>query len=385
MLENLPAGIDKSQGGIPWDFTRPAAMEKAEFAEFTLNETIKLIFVQWAYGDWLDLHGEKVSCFRKAANRASGKLAVTGKAGTVIPSGCQFATAANLTASVIFETIGTCVLEGTPDRSGNVTNEVDIRAVEGGLTGNVAADTVKLMVKPLTGVSCLTNPENITGGVEVETDDEYRRRVLDAMRSGTSMTGCNADYVRWGKEVAAVGQVIVDPEWNDPALPAQFHYIDQYGNEKCAGAVRLIVIDSNGAPANQQILDAVYLHIAGTGERDPARLMPAGAHLTVTAPEGLSVDIRASILIGDRENIGTIEKRFRENLAEYWLEIGREAAENHADHTGYIRWVQVGAILAKTSGVKDYMGLTVNGSTANIAVTQMQYPVTGEVTLNVQA
>ena len=40
MLANLPADIDKSQGNIPWDFTRPAALEKAEFAEFTLNETM---------------------------------------------------------------------------------------------------------------------------------------------------------------------------------------------------------------------------------------------------------------------------------------------------------------------------------------------------------
>ena len=385
MLENLPADIDKSQGNIPWDFTRPSALEKAEFAEFTMNETIKLIFVQWSYGEWLDLHGEKVNCFRKPANHASGKLAVTGKVGTIIPSGYQFATPANLTASVIFEAVGATVLDGTPDSSGLVTVEMDIRAVDGGQIGNVARDTIKLMVKPLTGISYLTNPENMTGGVEAETDDDYKKRILDAMRNGTSMTGCNADYVRWGKEVAAVGQVIVDPEWNDPSLPEKWHYTDLYGNEKCAGAVRLIIIDSNGVPPNQQILDAAYLHIAGTGERDPARLMPIGAHLTVIAPAGLTVDIKANVLIDSGEDIGTIEKRFRENLDKYWLEVGQEATDNPAEHTGYIRWVQVGAVLAKTSGVKDYTGLTVNGGTANIAITQVQYPVTGEVTLNVQA
>ncbi len=385
MLEALPADIDKSQGSIPWDFTRPSALEKAEFVEFTLNEAIKLIFAQWSYGEWLDLHGEKVNCIRRAANHASGKLVVTGKAGTIIPSGYQFATVADLTASVIFETVGESVLEGMPDSNGQVTNEVDIRAVDGGLIGNVEADTIKLMVKPLTGISYLSNPEDITGGTELETDDEYRKRVLDAMRNGTSMTGCNADYVRWGKEVAAVGQVIVDPEWNDPSLPAGFHYTDQHGNENCAGAVRLMIIDSNGLPANQQILDAVYLHIAGTGKRDPARLMPTGAHLTVAAPTALTVDIRANVQIEAGEDIGTIEKRFREDLDQYWMEVGQEATENAADYTGYIRWVQVGAILAKTSGVKDYTGLTINGGTANIAVAYEQYPVTGEVALDVQA
>ncbi len=384
MLANLPADIDKSQGNIPWDFTRPAALEKAEFAEFTLNETIKLIFAQWAYGEWLDLHGEKVNCFRKAANRASGKLAVTGQAGTIIPSGYQFATPANLTASVIFETIAENVLAGTSDASGQVTNEVNVRALDGGQIGNVAADTIKLMVKPLSGISYITNLENITGGTAEETDDEYRKRILDAMRSGVSMTGCNADYVRWGKEVAAVGQVIVDAEWNDPALPEAFHYTDQHGNKKCAGAVRLIIIDSNGMPANQQILDEVYLHIAGTGEQDAARLMPVGAHLTVIAPTGLSVDIQASVLLDEGEDIGAVEKRFRENLDKYWLEVGQEAADNQTDRMGYIRWVQVGAVLAKTSGVKDYTGLLVNGGTVNIAITHVEYPVTGEVRLDVQ-
>ena len=86
MLENLPAGIDKGEGNIPWDFTRPSALEKAEMVEFTLNETIKLIFPQWSYDRWLDLHGEKENVIRRAANHASGTLNVTGAVGTVIPS-----------------------------------------------------------------------------------------------------------------------------------------------------------------------------------------------------------------------------------------------------------------------------------------------------------
>ena len=36
--------------------------------------------------------------------------------------------------------------------------------------------------------------------------------------------------------------------------------------------MRLIIIDSNGLPANRQIIDAVYLHIMGTGDEDVKRL-----------------------------------------------------------------------------------------------------------------
>jgi len=385
MLDALPAGIDKSEGNIPWDFTRPSALEKAEFVEFTLNETIKLIFPQWAYGEWLDLHGEKVNTIRRAANPATGVLYVTGTPGTVIPAGFQFATPATLTASVIFETLEAVKLDGTPDRKGQVTTAVNVQAAEGGLIGNVAEDAIKLMVNPLSGIAYCTNPEPMTGGAEAEPDEEYMIRILDAMRIGSSMTGCVADYIRWGREVPGVGQVVVDPEWDDPSLPENFHYMDALGFRRCAGAVRLIIIDSNGLPANQQIIDAVYLHIAGTGDDDVKRLAPIGAHVTVIAPEGLTVDISATVLLEDGVDLKDVVKRFRKNLAGYWLEVGWEARQSSRTRTGYVRWVQVGAVLAKTKGVKDYQDLFINGDSKNIPITQVQYPVTGEVTLCVEA
>lgn len=385
MLDSLPQGIDKSEGNIPWDFTRPPALEKAEMVEFTLNETVKLMFPQWSYGKWLDPHGEKVNCIRRAANRASGALSVTGTKGTVIPAGYQFATPAELTSSVLFEAIESVSLDGEPDSKGQVTRQVPIRALDGGLTGNVAEDAVKLMVKPMSGIAYVTNPEAITGGAEAESDADYLIRILDAMRNGSSMTGCVADYIRWGKEVPAVGQVIVDPEWPDPGLPEQFHYLDRLGRERCAGAVRLIIVDSSGLPANKQILDAVYIHIAGDGPEDIKRLMPIGAHLTVIAPEGLTVNIAAEVQLEEGADVEAVKERFRKNLAGYWLTVGQEAVDDEIGHLGYIRWVQVGAVLAKTLGVIDYTGLTVNGGTVNIPVEHVQYPVTGEVELIVQA
>lgn len=381
MLEALPQDISKEEGNIPWDFTRPPALEKAEMVEFTLNETIKIMFVAWAYGNWLDMHGERESVYRREANQASGILTVTGTPGTVIPSGFQFATTADITASVIFETTQEYTLAGEEDDDGNVTMEIAVSAVEGGTAGNVAADTIKIMVSPINDISYITNDEATSGGTETEDDEAYRARIIAKMRSGESATGCNADYIRWAKEVPGVGQAICDPEWNDPSLPEVFHYLDEFGRTRCAGAVRLILIDSNGLPANQQICDAVYLHIAGTGDKDIARLMPIGAHLTVSPPTGVTVDISATLILDDGADIETVTGLFMERIAAYWLEVGEEATEN-PEHTAYIRWVQVGAVLAKTMGVIDYTDLTINGSSANIAITQEQYPVTGEVTLN---
>lgn len=382
MIENLPAGIDVSEGSIPWDFTRPAALEKAEMVEYELNETVKLIFPQWSYGKWLDLHGERENVDRRPANRASGTLNVTGADGTVIPAGFQFATVEDLTASIVFETLEENVLTGDPDENGMVTSGIYIQALEGGLIGNVDADTIKLMVEPMDVISKVTNPEPLTGGTEEEADADYLIRILDAMRTGSSMTGCNADYIRWSKEVPAVGQVVVDPEWNDPEMPEEFHYTDQNGHKRCAGAVRLIIVDANGSPANEQIIKDVYKHIAGTGDTDIERLMPIGAHLTVVAPEAVNVEITATVLLDDEEDMETVTQRFKKNLASYWLDVAQEAKDDEVNHTGYIRMVQVGAVLAKTAGVIDYKDLTVNGGTENIEISHVQYPVTGEVTMD---
>lgn len=383
MLDILPSDVDKSENGIFWDVTRPAATEKSEFVQFELNETIKLIFPQWAYGQWLDYHAQLRSVERKPANKSSGELQVTGTKGTEIPSGFQFCTAANvstISASVVFETETSYTLTGDPDENGHITIEIEVFAVIGGYASNVAADTVKLMVTPLSGISYVTNTEPITGGVEEENDDDLRERVLEAIQGGVSYTGCNADYIRWAKEVPAVGYVIVDPEWNDPSLPENFHYVDHYGTTRCAGAVRLIVVDENGVPANDQILENVYAHIMGTDITDIARLAPIGAHLTVVAPEDLVVDIDATLILEDEETLDAVLARFKSNLYAHWLVVATEAQTSETG-TSSVRWVQVGAVLAKTQGVHDYTDLTINGGTSNLLVTQAQYPVTGEVIL----
>lgn len=382
MMDNLPAGIDRSEGNIPWDFTRPAAIEKAEMIEFVLNEVIQQIFPQWSHGEWLDLHGERENVIRRPANAASGTLEVCGVPGTTIPAGYQFATAADLTSSVIFAATEGVTLAG--DGKGLVTAQVPVQAVNGGPEGNVAADTISLMVKPLRGITYVTNPEAMTGGVEAESDGSYLSRILASMRTGASMTGCVADYIRWAKEVPGVGQVVVEPEWDDPALPERFHYLDGYGSRRCAGAVRLIIIDSNGIPANQQLLDAVYLHIAGTGDDDPARPMPIGAHLTVTAPEPLRVDISAAVLLEHGADVRTVTERFRTALETYWLEVGQDAAAALGGGMAYVRLVQVGAALAKSGGVENYNSLTINGGSDDIPVARLRYPVTGEVELYAQ-
>ena len=58
-------------------------------------------------------------------------------------------TAHSIHRRVIFEATESVKLDGEPDSKGQVTCQVPIRALDGGLAGNVAEDTIKLMVEPI--------------------------------------------------------------------------------------------------------------------------------------------------------------------------------------------------------------------------------------------
>jgi uncharacterized phage protein gp47/JayE len=356
MFAELPDDIDKSELQFAWDLTRPTALVVSETVEYRLVELLKQMFPQWAYGDALKNHAYLAVVTPKEANKATGVLTIKGTAGTVIPKDKQFATTAiDGSPSIFFETLN----DATIGENGTVN--VPIIAVVGGKNGNVPKDTIILQAKTLTGITSVTNNAPTTGGTEAESDDALRKRILDKRAAGLSFVGNDADYVRWAMEVSGVGAVIPQSEWNGP------------------GTMRLIIVDENGLPANQQILDAVYDHIMSP-DNNLERLAPIGKPmLTVIAPTGVSVDVSASVILKAEENILTVTERFKVALDKYWLEAINDGRE--------VKFSMVGSTLADTPGISDYEyeSLRVNDNRLNLQFTLDQFPVTGEVTLNDEA
>lgn len=347
MKSNLPSDIDTSEGSFFWDVGRPVAIEKAELLQYHLINTLKIMHPMWSYGDWLDYHAKAVGLKRKPANSASGTLTITGIPGTIIPQGYLFATAASGdNPSIIFKANDKYVI---PE---NGTVDIQITAVEPGTKGNVNANTVVLMVTPLQGVIGVTNKTAITGGTEVEDDDSLKERIDEVYaNSNASFVGCDADYVRWAKEVPGVGAALVDPEWDGP------------------GTVRIIVIDANGQPANSSIISAVYEHIVHPEAR-LQRVAPIGATVTVIAPTPKIINYSFNLQIDHGEALDIVLQRFKDTLQKYYIK---------AKTDNVVRYTQVSSILAQTIGVIDFTGLTLNGATANINIADDEYPVTGTI------
>ena len=355
MMEKLPVDIDDTEGGFPWDFTKPTALEKAELLEFHLVETLKIMFPAWAYDQWLDLHATAAGTKRKAANPAYGILEITGTPGTEIPAGFRFASpAVGDMPAVEF------AAEETAYIAEDGTARVGVVAVETGTTGNVPAGTIAIMAQPIKGISSITNPEKTSGGTEPEDDDSLRKRIDEINQAAeASFVGCDADYKRWAKEVAGVGDAFVIPEWN-PDVP---------------NSVKVVILDANGEPANEKIQRDVYDYIYSPNDR-MERKAPVGAILTVAAPTPNTINYAFVLQLRDGYGLQAVLEQFSRELRDYYATAKEE---------NVVRYAMVGSILINTAGVRDFDDLTLNGSTDNIDIGEDEYPVTGTINPGITA
>ncbi len=349
MMDALPDGIDDMPGGFPYDFTMPTAIEKSELIQFHLVRTLMLMFPQYAWGDWLDLHAAAAGIERRPAGYASGSVTVTGDPGTVIPDGAIFCTEA---------TDSTPALEYAADsmaiipESGSVT--VEVTAVEAGRESNTKKNTVVFALTNIKGLSTVNNPDDITGGTDVESDEDLLERIEEEnFRDGATFIGNDSDYIRWAKEVVGVGDCIVVPTWNGP------------------GTVKLIIVDSNGEPANARLIEAVYDHIVSPHDRSLRLLPTACAELTVEAATTKKISYTCTGLVyDDTTDIPTIVSQFKELVMKEYSEAKVE---------GILVYNQVRPLITDIPGVSDFDTFLMNGAEENIPLSNDEYAATDQV------
>ena len=354
MMGTLPDDIDDTEGGFPWDFTMPTALEKSEMLEFHLVETLKIMHPMWSYGEYLDYHAQGVGIKRRNATEAVGMVTVTGIPGTVIPKGFLFAVPASGNQIAIpFKTLADAVIEEANEDSETGQVDIQVEAEIAGVIGNVAAKAISIMASPsITGIVSISNQLAFTGGTEAESDDSLRDRIMEINEAMyASFTGCDSDYKRWAKEVDGVGEVLVVPEWNGP------------------GTVKVVVLDANGEPANQNIIDAVIENIVSPNDR-MLRKAPIGATVTIAAPESMIINISFNLKLTTDTTEASVLSRFTSDLLKYF-NVAKENAE--------LKYNQIVSLLAETEGVDDFSNLTVNRKKENINIASEMYPVIGTI------
>lgn len=138
---------------------------------------------------------------RKPADFAAGPVTFSGTNGTLIPVG----TIVQRQDGVQYE-----VLAAGTIASGSAT--VSVQALTAGDESNLAAGNRVTLLSPIAGVqsNATVATGGIVGGVDVESDDRLRERLLQRIQN-PPQGGAVADYVQWGLEVPGVTRVWVYP------------------------------------------------------------------------------------------------------------------------------------------------------------------------------
>lgn len=342
MLKMAPQGIDTSEGHMYWDHTKPTARIAGELVEYTLPLTLMLMFPQFAFGQFLELHGEPIGVYRKAAVQATTLETFVGDEGTVISEGDIVLTLGDEHEESVRYSIQKGGVIGS---SGEIT--LPIKAVEAGLHGNVPPNTIVGIEKPIKGLKKLYNQQAVSDGAAIEDDESYRGRILERNRN-KPLSGAKSDYVRWAKEVNGVGDVIVQPLWAGPKT------------------VRVLITDRNRQIATQQLMDEVKAYIDpvdGMGEGKA----PIGAHVTIGTITPVPVLIKVKLMLEKGYEIKEVLKRLEDNINGYFSD------------KSIIKYALVGATITQTKGISDYENLLLNDSTANIVLAEGERAVVSEV------
>lgn len=178
---------------------------------FSLNTYLEWvknqIFPQTAQGKQLDYHAQLRGLERKKSAKAASVLYFTlSEAATsviIIPKGTICSTEGDDPIRYITKT----------DNQFNVGSSAlfaSVEAMEPGAKGNAAKNTVtKIVSLPISNMS-VTNPYVFTGGVDEESDENLRERILESYRDISNGTNC-AFYKSVAKSVTGVHSAGIIP------------------------------------------------------------------------------------------------------------------------------------------------------------------------------
>lgn len=341
MLDASPSDIDKREGSITWDLTKPAAIELS-LLYAQLDDVLRKGFADTAlangYSEYLEKRTAEMGITRKPAVKATGQVTFTGPDGTVIPSGTRVST--NDITPIYFVTTASGTING-----GSIT--VNAEAEVGGANGNVAAGKITIVTGDLSGVVSVINSAPFNGGVDAESDQALYERYIERIQKPATSGNAN-QYVQWAKEVAGISDAKCYPIWNGP------------------GTVKVVLLDTDKTAPDAAKIQEVADYIES--------VRPIGATVTVVGATEVPINVSATLTLANGKTLADAQTEIETGIRDYLKSL--------AFVDPIVRYTQIGSIISNAPSVIDYSGLTVNGGTANIQVNDGEVAVLGSVTLS---
>ena len=318
ILDDTNLNLDKREGSFLNNQISPVAEELAK-AYINMGDILSLGFIEDTFDTFLDKRVGEFGVYRKQGTKSTGSIKVEGRDGTVISNGTL------LKSNDLYFTV-------LNDIELPTDNILYVEANEVGYKYNMVEGTEFELVEQDDSITRLYNEQSFIGGVDIETDDELRRRYIKVVNN-PSTSGNKNHYEEWALEVNGVGRALVYPLHAGP------------------GSVKVMVIGNDNKPVDSDIIENARLHI---GEN-----MPIGCSLTVSTPTLLNITLNATVKLKEGYTIDEIQEYFKVGLDDYLKTITTE-----------LSYSKVYGILVNLPGVGDIDSLTINDNTINISISE---------------
>ena len=319
-LDNISLDIDKREGSILNTLASANAMSLAK-AYLDMSDIMSIGFIEDGFDNFLDKRVGEFGVYRKLGTKAIGQIKAEGKEGAIIPNGTYF-----FCNDLRYIMLNDVVI-------GEEDNICYVEAEEVGYKYNLSSGNAFALIDKIEGVESLINEEAFKNGVDIESDEDLRKRFVKVVNN-PSTSGNKAHYEEWALEVDGVGRAAIYP------LHA--------GN----GTVKVMVIGNDNKPVSEDILENARLHIEEN--------MPIGCQLTVITPTNLNIVINSSIELKEGYELEEIKVEFEAKLNDYLKIVTYE-----------LTYAKIYGLLANILGVEDISSLAVNNNNINISSVEL--------------
>lgn len=359
MLDQVPATFDKRDTS-----PIPTALGPAAYAlegyYISLNQVQLAAYIQTATGQALDYLAVVAGLTRYPAS-AAVRLGIFDMA---VPIGSRYSTINGAdsinfqaTAATTGETEGDYYFQLTAETPGSIGNEY---------TGPI------LPITAIPGLNSAQITDILVPGDDEESDEDFRARIIEALND-RPFGGNIASYRTYIMAIDGVGAVQVYPTWNG------------------GGTVKCSVLGADYLPASPTLVENVQNAVDPPPNQGLGLgTAPIGAQVTIVAPETLTVNVSATLLLAAGYAIGQVQEPVQQAIENYMLSVRQEWATpvntTSVEYQANVYLSRVVAAIVSVPGVINATNVQLNGGTADLILTEtgatQQVPITGTVTLS---
>lgn len=332
---------DFNEGSEARNFVEATSIDAYEL-RYLIDDMKRVAFPQYSRNNYLDLIGAEHDCTRDPAKSSTGiltfQLAEIKSYDILLPAGTIITTDDD---SVEVQTT-----EGVILTAGQLNINAAAEAVDAGEDGNVLPRTLTRVADPIVDLS-VNNAAAFTGGVEAESDDSYRVRILDAEK--TKVVGSIAWYKSQTENISGVHDAKVINNPNGTLYNVK------------------IIVNGDIKPTLDDIINAVVAFF-----EDPENDI-AGIELQITKPNYVEQTVAGTITLKDGYIWANVSADAEHNVNCYFNggEVTYSSEDNPISYPGLntgddIIRSTIQLVIANTPGVLDY---NLTSPAANVVTT----------------